>query len=73
MSLLTRLKERKLEPAAVHARLGETDMAVAVLKDLLSAPSPYTPNMLERHWRLRPIRDDPQFKALMDRERDRVF
>jgi serine/threonine-protein kinase len=59
--------------AAVHARLGEADQALAVLEDLLSAPALFAPNMLEGHFRLRPMQDDPRFKALMDRERDRVF
>jgi serine/threonine-protein kinase len=59
--------------AAVHARLGEVAESLEVLEDLLSAPSRFAPNMLETHFRLRPIQDDPRFKALMDRERDRVF
>jgi tetratricopeptide (TPR) repeat protein len=59
--------------AAVHARLGEIDQALEALEDLLSAPSSFAPNMLEDHFRLRPIQDDPRFQALMDRERDRVF
>ena len=59
--------------AAVHARLGEVEAALEVLEDLLSAPSRRPPTMLEDHFRLRPIQDDPRFKALMDRERDRVF
>ena len=29
--------------------------------------------MLEDHFRLRPIQDDPRFQELMDRERDTVF
>jgi hypothetical protein len=61
------------ELAAVHARLGEVEEAVAALEELLSAPARFAPNMLEDHFRLRPIQDDPRFKALMDRERDRVF
>lgn len=61
------------ELAAVHARFGEVDEAVDVLEELLSAPSHFSPNMLEVHYRLRPIHDDPRFKALMDRERDKVF
>lgn len=59
--------------ASVYARLGEADAAVEVLEDLLSAPSRYAPKMLETHFRLRFIRDDPGFRALMDRERARVF
>ena len=59
--------------AAVHARLGEVEEALRVLEDLLSAPSRYAPNMLEDHFLLRPIHDDPRFKALMDRERDTAF
>jgi hypothetical protein len=59
--------------AAVHARLGEVDQALEALEDLLSAPSRFAPNMLEDHFRLRPIQDDLGFKALMDRERNRVF
>jgi serine/threonine-protein kinase len=59
--------------AAVHARLGEVDEALEALEDLLSAPSRLAPNMLENHFRLRAIQEDPRFKALMDRERDRVF
>jgi TolB-like protein/Tfp pilus assembly protein PilF len=59
--------------AAVHARLGDVDEALEVLEDLLSAPSSFPPTVLEDHFRLRPIQDDPRFQALMDRERDRVF
>ena len=59
--------------AAVHARLGEMDEALEVLEDLLSAPSRYAPNMLEDHFQLRPLHDDPRFKSLMDRERHTVF
>jgi tetratricopeptide (TPR) repeat protein len=60
--------------AAVYARLGEVDEALEVLEDLLNAPaSRFAPNVLENHYRLRPIQDDPRFRALMDRERDRVF
>jgi hypothetical protein len=59
--------------AAVHARLGDVDEALEVLEDLLSAPCRFAPNMLEDDFRFRPIQDDPRFKALMDRERDRVF
>ncbi|MFN2155325.1 MAG: TPR end-of-group domain-containing protein, partial [Anaerolineae bacterium] len=59
--------------ASVYARLGEVDKALAVLEDLLSAPAQFSPQMLEHHFRLRPIQDDPRFKALMDREKDRVF
>jgi len=59
--------------AAVHAQLGEVDEALEVLESLLSAPSRFPPNMLEDHFLLRPIHDDPRFRALMDRERERVF
>ncbi|MGD2121874.1 MAG: hypothetical protein PVJ76_09015 [Gemmatimonadota bacterium] len=59
--------------AAVYARLGEVDEALEVLEDLLSAPSQYPPIVLEDHYRLRPIQDDPRFEALMDREREVVF
>ncbi|MCK5653414.1 MAG: hypothetical protein KAJ42_18645, partial [Gemmatimonadetes bacterium] len=59
--------------AAVHARLGEVDEALEVLEDLLSAPARFAPNMLEDHFRLRPIQDDPRFQALMDRERGKAF
>jgi serine/threonine-protein kinase len=60
--------------AAVYARLGETDEALEVLEDLLNAPSGrFAPNVLEDHYRLRPIQEDPRFQELMDRERDRVF
>jgi TolB-like protein/Flp pilus assembly protein TadD len=59
--------------AAVHAKLGEVQEAVAVLEDLLSAPARFAPNQLEDHFRLRPLHDDPSFQALMDRERERVF
>jgi hypothetical protein len=59
--------------AALHAHFGELDGALEVLEELLSAPSRYAPNMLEDHFRLRPIHDDPRFKALMDRERNTVF
>jgi hypothetical protein len=57
----------------VYAKLGEVDEAMAALEDLLSAPAPLAPNSLEDYFRLRPILNDPRFKALMDRERDRVF
>jgi serine/threonine-protein kinase len=59
--------------AAVYARLGEVENALEALEDLLSAPSWFSPYRLEDEFRLRPIRDDPRFRALMDRERDRVF
>jgi serine/threonine-protein kinase len=59
--------------AAAHARLGEVDEALEVLEDLLSAPARFAPNMLQDHFRLRPIQNDPRFKALIDRERDKVF
>ncbi len=61
------------ELAAVHARMGEVDQALEALEDLLSEPSRFAPNMLEDHFRLRPIQGNPRFKALMDRERGRVF
>jgi tetratricopeptide (TPR) repeat protein len=64
---------RLFDLASVYARLGEVDKALAVLEDLLSAPAQFSPQMLEHHFRLRPIQDDPRFKALMDREKDRVF
>ncbi len=59
--------------AAVQARVGEFDEALELLEVLLNVPSRFPPNILEDHFLLRPIQDDPRFKALMDRERDRVF
>jgi hypothetical protein len=59
--------------AATYARAGRTDEAISVLEDVLSLPSRFAPNMLEDHFRLRPIQGDPQFMALMDQERNRVF
>jgi hypothetical protein len=59
--------------AAVHPHLGEVDEALEVLEDLLSAPARFAPRLLEDHFRLRPIQEDPRFQTLMDRERERVF
>lgn len=59
--------------AAVYARLGDVDRAVQALEELLGAPARYSPDMLEDHYLLHPIRDDPEFRALMDRERGRAF
>jgi hypothetical protein len=59
--------------AAVYARLGAVEESLEALGRLLNVPSIYHPNVIEDHYRFRPIQDDPRFKALMDRERDKVF
>ena len=55
--------------AQAYAELGDVEGAVEQLEPLLSAPSLVTVHTLETRWTWEPIRNDPAFKALLDRHR----
>lgn len=60
--------------ARIHARLGEAEEALRLLGEASSAPGAAGhPGQLALEPLLDPIRSDPRFQALMERERDRVF
>jgi TolB-like protein/Tfp pilus assembly protein PilF len=57
-----------LETAAeIHAQFSDTGAAVAVLETLLQRPSPVTVPVLKLNPIWDPIRNDPAFKALLDK------
>jgi len=51
--------------AEVHARLGEHDAAIAILRDLLARPSMVTVHTLRTEPRWDPLRSDPRFAGLL--------
>ena len=55
--------------AQAYAELGDVRGAIEQLEPLLSAPSLVTVHTLETRWTWEPLRDDPAFKALLDRHR----
>jgi tetratricopeptide (TPR) repeat protein len=59
--------------ASVHARFGEVEEAVALLERLLTIPSRFSAISLRNHYLLRPLHDEPEFLALLEREPGRVF
>jgi serine/threonine-protein kinase len=59
--------------AAVHARVGETEEALAILERVLTIPSRFSAAKLRTHYLLTPLHDDPAFLALLEREPGRVF
>jgi len=59
--------------AAVLARFGEIEEAVAILERLLTIPSRYSAPVLRRHYLLRPLWTEPSFVDLLEREPGRVF
>ncbi len=59
--------------AAVQARLGNTDEALAQLERVLTMPARFSAASLRNHYMFRPLHDDPEFLALLEREPGRVF
>lgn len=59
--------------AAVHARLGEDDEALAILERLLTIPSLYSAGNLRNHYLLAGLKSDPAFLDLLERVPGRVF
>lgn len=59
--------------AAVHAQLGDTEEALAILERLLTIPSRYSAGSLRLEFLLKPLHDDPAFMELLQREPGRVF
>jgi serine/threonine-protein kinase len=62
-----------LNLAAVHAHFGEVDEALDLLGTVLSVPSLYPPGIIEDHYLLIPLREEPRFQEMIERERERVF
>jgi serine/threonine-protein kinase len=59
--------------AAVHARLGETTEALAQLERVLTMPARFSAASIREHYMLRPLFDNAEFLALLEREPGRVF
>jgi TolB-like protein/Tfp pilus assembly protein PilF len=59
--------------AAVHARVGNTEEALAALERLLTIPSTFSAIQLRSHFLLAPLHADTDFRALLNREPGRVF
>lgn len=60
--------------ARIHARLGDVGQALGLLEEVTSVPGTAGhPAQLALEPLLDPIRSDPRFQALVERERDRVF
>jgi tetratricopeptide (TPR) repeat protein len=64
--------------AIIYARVGEVDLALALLEQLLASPGPVsntncpiTPNDLRHRWQWDLIRDDPRFEELIRGADDR--
>jgi TolB-like protein/DNA-binding SARP family transcriptional activator len=55
--------------AMIHAQLGNADAAVEQLDALLSNPGPESVRTIEMDSRFDPIRDDPGFRALLEKYR----
>ena len=64
---------RLFELAAIHARTGHVEEAVSVLETLLSTPNMYNAVRIEGEFLMRPLRGEPVFETLIERERARVF
>jgi serine/threonine-protein kinase len=59
----------EIDRAAVEARVGETDAAIAHIRYLLSIPSLLSPALLRVDPRWTPLRDDPRFRQLAELNR----
>ena len=59
--------------AAVLSRVGHVHEALDVLEQLLSVPSRYPAAVLENHFLLEPLWNNPRFQALIEAERNQVF
>jgi tetratricopeptide (TPR) repeat protein len=62
-----------LNLASVHAQFGEVDEALELLETILSVPSRYPAGKMQDHYLLIPLREEPRFQEMIEREWDRVF
>jgi len=53
--------------AAVNAQIGEKDLAIEQLQSLVGIPNGPTGGLLRAEPEWNPLRDDPRFKALLER------
>lgn len=58
--------------AIVHSQTGDDDAAIDLLEELLETPGSVTTNLLKLDPFFVPLRDNPRFQALLERE-DVVF
>jgi serine/threonine-protein kinase len=58
--------------AQIYAQAGAVERAIEVLETLFAGPSYISPKVVEVDWRYDPVRGDPSFQALLERNADDV-